>query len=993
MFAKKLSSLLLLFGMQLACIPFLHADLRVTDLRCDYQINPIGIDTAQPRLSWRLEASKQNVQQASYQILVASTKEKLSKDIGDAWDSGLVSADQSQHILYEGRSLTSTTPYYWKVKVTDNHGESSEWSETSTWSTGYLSDDDWEAKWIKHPDPVVDPDELSIIKATYANPRSDASIDVTEIVKALVLEQKPIRVHPRTLKQDGSTFRNHLDIDYILKGEKRQLITTRNLLVDFSGVTTDKKPSPHYRKVFNLVAAPESALLTVNTKAFVEVYVNGEKISDDVLTPAITARNKSFSVTYDIRPFLKKGENCVGLWVGHWSGPFSEGPMVRAQIDAKVNQADFTLVTDQTWETNYGGYFTTRGKYFGGEWIDARELIPEWSTPQSSSDGWMPAVETRGSPGVVSNQLCPLNRVGEQIPAVAVEELEPGRYEIDFGTNLTGWLRLNFPQLNEGDTITLTFSDLKTMEREQYSTQMGDVWHQTFGQVSHFISAGRSGEFFQHKFNYAAFRYVIVDGLPEAPKLSDAFAMLVESDLERVGSFDSSHDLFNRIFKLTEWTQRCLNLGGYTVDCPHRERKGYGDGQTHAEGFMTSFRADSYYRKWLMDWKKLQSGAGKMPNTAPPGYGGGGPAWGGFSGAITWRHYLYYGDLQVIEENYEAIGRYVEYLENIAQQNGGILTDVGDRGLQFIGDWVAPGRGMDTKNMPNLKARELFNNCWRIYHLQLYVNMAEVLGKTEEVKKYQAVIEAIRPLIHDQFYDPETESYVYDEQAYYILPLMTGVVPENLRGKVLNNLEKNIRETREGHLDTGMLGTYFMFEYLREIGRSDLLYLMTNKTTYPSWGYMLEQGATTVWEQWNGYWSQIHSCFPFASNWFYQGLGGIQADPSAPGFKNVIIKPSPVGDLKWVKTHHDSSYGRIVSNWTLDRGTLTMDVTLPANSSGTIYVPAQAAEDVLVNGELPSQESDVTFLRMEAERAVYRVSSGHHRFSSSTASEAMAKRN
>lgn len=209
-----------------------------------------------------------------------------------------------------------------------------------------------------------------------------------------------------------------------------------------------------------------------------------------------------------------------------------------------------------------------------------------------------------------------------------------------------------------------------------------------------------------------------------------------------------------------------------------------------------------------------------------------------------------------MEENYETVRKYVERLEAISVENGNILTGKTGR-FSFIGDWVAPGRGMDSKNMPSHEAHEIFNNCYRIYHMQLYMKMAAVLGQTEEVDKYQTVIEKIRPLIHKEFYDKDSGTYVYDQQAYYILPLMTGVVPDNLRAKVLKDLETNILVTRRGHLDTGLLGTYFLIEYLREIGRNDLVYTMFSKTTYPSWGYMLEQGATTVWEQWNGYWSHM----------------------------------------------------------------------------------------------------------------------------------------
>ena len=259
------------------------------------------------------------------------------------------------------------------------------------------------------------------------------------------------------------------------------------------------------------------------------------------------------------------------------------------------------------------------------------------------------------------------------------------------------------------------------------------------------------------------------------------------------------------------------------------------------------------------------------------------------------------------------------------------------------------------------------------------MQMAAALGKSDDVERCRKRLAEIRPVVHAAFYDAAKQQYVIDEQAYYVMPLMTGVVPESERAAVLEKLEQNILVKNQGHLDTGMLGTYFMMEYLREIGRNDLVFTMFNQTTYPGWGYMLAEGATTLWEQWNGHWSRIHSCFTSPDNWLYQGLAGIQADPAAPGFKHVIIKPAMVGDLTWVKAHHDSPYGRIVSNWKREGDRVTMDVTVPPNSTATIYVPARAAGDVTVNGKDLTRADHVTFLKMEKGKAVLRVGSGSYR--------------
>lgn len=318
----------------------------------------------------------------------------------------------------------------------------------------------------------------------------------------------------------------------------------------------------------------------------------------------------------------------------------------------------------------------------------------------------------------------------------------------------------------------------------------------------------------------------------------------------------------------------------------------------------------------------------------------------------------------------------MDFIETQCQE--GVLRKYG----RFIGDWVPPGRGMDSKNHPSTEATEVFNNGYRLNQINLLAKMADVLAKTDDAARYRKLLREARPKVHAALYNAKKQEYVIDEQAYYVMPLMTGITPEDLRPALLKKLEENILLKKDGHLDTGMLGTYFMMEYLREIGRNDLVFTMFNQTTYPSWGYMLEQGATTLWEQWNGYWSRVHSCFTSPDNWFYQGLGGIQADPAAPGFKHVIIKPAIVGDLTWVKTYHDSSYGRIVSNWRREDDGLTMEVTIPANSTATVYVPAGSAGDVTVNGQPLKKAAHVTFLSMENGKAVLKVGSGEYRITS-----------
>ena len=647
---------------------------------------------------------------------------------------------------------------------------------------------------------------------------------------------------------------------------------------------------------------------------------------------------------------MRKGRNCIGLWLSRgWYWKVLDGrrnpavnhdtAIARLQLDMTVKGKPVRVGTDAAWRCKSSGRQIIgpwSWNQMGGEQVDARRADPKWADPDQDDSDWFP-VAVVAAPAVPADaQKCPKMRVLKTIPAVACAKMEPGgagkpKFELDFGTNLTGWLKLRLRGLRPGQGITIQYADKKNP-------------YQTFNQSDRFISAGKAEEEFCSKFNYHGFRYAIVEGLPTAPALTDAEAQLIGADWETCGDFSCSSQLFNRMHEVNLWTLRCLSQCGFLSDCPHRERMGYGDGQVSIESCIMNFRMAPFYDKWATDWCDGAEANGYLPHTAPHyKSGGGGPAWGGCAQALTWRNYLYYADKRIVERDYEACRRHIEAIE--ARAKDGIVRAFGGQ-WDFIGDWVPPERGMDTHNWPPKPAAELFNNCYRLYLREQLAEMAEVLGRADEAKACRAELARLRPLVHAAFYDKDRELYVLDEQSYQLMPLMTGIVPEELRATILKKLENGIRVNRKGHLDTGMLGTYFLLNYLSEIGRDDLIFTIVNQTTYPGWGYMLEKGATTWWEQWNGYYSHIHSCFTSLDGWFYQGLAGIRPDPAAPGFKKIIIKPAIVGDLTWVKAHHDSPYGRIVSHWKREGRQLTMDLTIPANTTATVFVPGETARQV-----------------------------------------------
>lgn len=1052
----------------------------LTNLRCEYLADPLGIDVARPRLSWVMQSNERGERQTAYQVLVASTPELLAGNQGDLWDSGKVASDQSIQVEYAGAPLSSRTRCCWKVRFWDQAGQASAWSRPAVWTMGLLDPRDWKAAWIQ-PN-VTAPGSQGLDRCFWIwLPQSgplDQTPPGTAYFRASLKLPSEARVRRasvvmcadnafalfvngrETLKGDDWHTPQRAEITELLTGGENilavaatnttgspspaglvgrvsvELADGRQLTLETGSgwkawggeqagwqaagfddtgwsraweitkfgtgpwgqlAGSENAPSPWVRKVFTLPAAPEQAMASVNVMGYYELYVNGQKVGEDVLSPAVSDDTKrSLYRTYDIRRFLRPGRNCVGLWLD--SGWHRSGPIARVQLDLSSGGKAMCVGTDKTWtcapstRTRLGGW---KWGDMGGERLDARRDIPGWSEVECASGEWIPADEVPVPPGAVVAQACPPNRIGEVLPLAACTTLGSNTWELDFGTDLTGWMRLRLPQLEAGSRVVMYYADkrfespagdetpagkINATSQRTFNTVRGAVCYQTFNQVDEFISAGKPGEVFCSKFNYHGFRYVIAEGLPVSPARGDAEALLVESDLEPAGEFACSNDLFNRIHQVNRWTLRCLDLGGYMVDCPHRERLGYGDGQVGIESLIMNRHAAALYAKWAGDWLEAQNPAtGEIPYTAPKFCeSGGGPGWGGAGCVLPWKLYLYYGDRRLLERAYEPTRRYLDFLES--KSTNGILRRYGGD-WDFIGDWVPPGRGMDTTNWPPKPAAELFNNCYRLYLWEQLARAATALGRQEDARLCRAKVRELQPMIHKAYYDPPRQRYVLDEQSYQVMPLMTGIVPEELRPELMRKLEESIRVTSHGHLDTGMLGTYFLIQYLQEAGRSDLLYKIFNQNTYPGWGYMLSRGATTFWEQWNGYWSQIHSCFTSPGGWFYQGLAGIRADETAPGFKKIIIQPAVVGDLTWVKAHYDSIHGRIVSNWQLEGGKLDSEVTIPANTIATILLPVADAASVTESGKPVSQAEGVKFLRREGAYAVFEVGSGHYRFS------------
>ena len=876
------------------------SQLEVSDLTCEYFKNPMGIDIPAPRLSWKLESDIRRQKQTAYRVLVASSEVQLADNIGDLWDTGEIESDKSRQVEYQGKPLQSRSNCFWKVKIWDNDGKPSAWSEPASWSMGLLEKEDWTAQWIGAPAPVT---------------------------------------------------------------------------------------APYYRHSFDLEEVPEHASIYLTSLGYFELFINGEKVGKEVLAPAVSNYSeRTYYQTYDVADYLKKGKNSIGIWMGTgWYSPGLPGvkhhsPVVRAQLELPNKE---TIVTNSIWECK-ASERSLIGKWrwgkFGGERVDARLLDKQWWDAERSTFRWNPAVIVETADVPCTAQKCRNNIQLTEIAPVAVEQLDDTTVLVDFGTNFTGMLNAKFRDLIAGQKITIHYADLDGRDPEEaWRVRMGHKGFATYNQRDEFISAGKAEEQFENKFNYHGYRYAIIEGLNYLPEKEDLVAIPVETEVPEVGSFSCSNDLYNRIHKMTRWTYRALNLGGQTVDCPHRERVGYGDGQTAMDVGCYNFDASTLYTKWSENWWDEQTKDGFVPHVAPASkLTGGGPAWGAMSIVVPWKTYLFYNDTRLLETGYPHMKKYIEYLDEHSEN--GVLQDLfpGDK-WKNLGDWVPPRRGMDKSKTEWVEdnSRRFFNNCYLTHLLQIMVKIATLLGNEEDIEAFQKELKIAQQAIHKEWYNPNDITYANGEQPYLIFPLQTGVTPDELKEAVFRKYKQTMLVDDKGHLNTGMIGTQITFDYLLENDHNDLIDIMVNKRTYPGWGYMIEKGATTCWEQWNGYYSQIHSCFPYIGGWFYRGLAGIQWDEDNPGFKNIILRPTLVKSVNWVKCNYNSQYGNIVSNWKTEANQFNWEVSIPANSTATVYIQGNNISE----GGLPIEEATgVTFIKYKDGSGVYKVESGSYHF-------------
>ena len=737
-------------------------------------------------------------------------------------------------------------------------------------------------------------------------------------------------------------------------------------------------PSLLLRSDFTVKSGLRRAVLAVCGLGHYELSLNGRKVSEDVLTPGWTKYNKTCLYDmYDVTGALRPGTNAVGLFLGNgmynvkggryvkFEGSFGP-PKAIAQL--RLEFADGTaetVLTDGRWRVHAGP--VTFSNVYGGEDYDAQLEQRGWDQPGFSDAAWAAAVETKGPGGALKGLSCaaPPVRLFDTLKPVKATVTKPGVTLYDLGQNAAQmpFITVNGPR---GSSVKLSPAEIVRNDNTIDQTSIGSDISCTYR------LDGSGKETWSPRFFYCGYRYLLVECVSASsggavPVVESLEGRVVHTSSTPIGDFSTSNVLINRIYQMIRWAQRS-NMVSVMTDCPHREKLGWLE-QTHLNGPALRYNYDlnAFFNKLMNDMTDSQLDNGMVPDIAPeyPVFGGGcrdSPEWGSALPQVAWHQYQFAGDIELLRRYYNGMARYVAYLESKA---GGHILSYG------LGDW------RQLEQTPNaITATTIFYNDARIL-----AETAGLLGKSEDTSRYGKIAEEIRDAFNRQFFNPTNSQYADGTQTANAIPLDMGMVPDGKRQAVLDNLVKHLQANG---LKAGEIGFPYLLRALARGGRSDVIFAMINQTDKPGYGFQLNYGATSLPEDWDykpGN-SQNHFMLGHINEWFYHDLAGIQSDPAVVGFKNIVIRPVPVGDLTWVKAHYDSLYGRIVSNWKLETGNLKLDVTIPINTTATVYVPAKDAAGVTESGRPAAQAEGVKFLRMENGAAVYEIGSGTYRFCS-----------
>ena len=905
--------------MPLSCSWQKQASIAPNYLRCEYRVDPLGIDVKQPRLSWMINSIDRDARQTAWQIMVASSLDKLNSDEADLWDSGKVMSDETAQIVYDGTPLTSRMQCWWKVRSWDSDDKSSIWSVPAFWSMGLLDKGDWKAEWIGRKlegDPA----------------------------KAPELAPGP--------------------------------------------------PAPYIRKEFTVDKPVKRATVYVTARGLFELHLNGEKVSEDVFAPEWTDYDRRIQYrTYDVTDMIQQGANAAGAMLGDgwyagyigWRktrGHYGFQTSLLLQMEVEYTDGSVaTILSNGDWRTSEGPIRAS--DLMRGEDYDARYEMTGWDSPGFDESAWEPVVVVPKPDVPLVWQPSEPVQVTEYVPSKEITEPAPGVYVFNLGQNIAGWARL-MVKGPSGTKVTLRFAERLNPDGTIYTENLRSA-----RATDTYILKGGGVEIFEPHFTFHGFQYVEVTGFTGEFSTEAVTGVVVHNNMQPSSTFTSSSDMVNKLWSNARWGMRG-NYISVPTDCPQRdERLGWmGDAQIFIRTGTYFMDVAGFFTKWMRDVADAQSDAGAFADTSPRLKGLSNfeavAAWADAGLIVPWTMYRVYDDTRMIDEYWADMEEWMAFIMN-GNPNYLRLNNLNNN----YGDWLStiPDEGFGGTSV----RKNMLATAFWAYDAMLMKKMAEVTGRSADVAKYDELYRNIRKAYQDAYI--LEDGHLKDEgQTSYVLALLFGLMPDDLREKAAGYLVNDIH-ARDDHLTTGFVGAVHLNPILSDMGYDDVAYTLLLNETYPSWGYSIRQGATTIWERWDG-WTQEkgfqnpgmnsfnHYSFGAINEWVYRYVTGIELDPEVPAFKRFIIHPHLDKRMPEAEAEFLSMYGRIYSGWEQKDGKLTMNVEIPPNTTAMVYIPSAKDAEVTESGKSAEKAEGVSFLRAEEGHNVYEVGSGIYNFES-----------
>ena len=983
------------------------APLQADALRCEYQEDPAAVDAPRPRLNWQCASAERGQRQSAYQIRVADSPALMDRSRGLLWDSGKIFSDQSVGVAYAGAALRSGQRCWWGVRVWDRNGRPSGWSRTGHWQMGLLHPSDWHARWIGSAAPrltVLRPSALPgrpvlppcpYLRRTFslAGRVRQATLFVT--ARGLCeMHLNGARVGDAVLSPGWTDY--HRRIQYSAYDVTGQVQQGKNALgavlgdgwyagyVGFARQRDLYGDKPQLRAQL-VVEYADGRRETIGTDGLWRSGFGPVLSSDLLMGEAYDARRE--------RPWDQAGF-ADAAWRPVAVNPACRQPRtvdVTRQVQAAVQNNALSLTADNALAGDPAYLAIKQLRVFYALGGAARTRTVGEGEPlhlPAPGDPPGPLTVRRAAYGVLSapnpspllvGMHGPPVRVTQHLPARRITMPAPATYVCDLGQNMVGWARLKV-QARAGTQIRLRFAEVLNPDGTLYTANLRSAR----ATDTYTCRGGGRPEVWEPRFTFHGFRYVEITGCPGRPGLDMITGCVAGSDTPPAGSLTTSSALVNQLQRNIVWGQRG-NFLSVPTDCPQRdERLGWmGDAQIFARTATYNRDVAAFYEKWMDDVCDAQSPAGGFSDVSPRlvDQADGAPAWGDAGVIVPWTVYQAYGDLEIVRRHWQAMTRWMDYITS-ANSDGLWMHR---RGNDF-GDWLAISA--DTP-------KDLLATAYYAHDADLMAAMARALGRPAEAARYAALRARIGDAFRRAYVSPEGRVQG-ETQTGYVLALRVGLLLPGQRAEAARHLAENIH-ARGDHLSTGFVGVGYLCPALTAAGDTDLAYRLLLQDTFPSWGYSVRQGATTIWERWDGHTQERgfqdpgmnsfnHYSLGSVGQWLFQDVAGIDTDPARPGYRHLWLHPHPGPGLSWVRAAFVSPHGPVVSRWQAAAdGRLTWDIQIPANTTATVWVPARRRAAVSESGHPLGADPQVCLLRTEPDACVCELGSGTYHFAVSPA--------